>query len=134
MKTLLSTAAVLLSLAALTGVAHADTLQDSVNASIAQRLKAIPAPAQVTPHITFNPNTMTSDQRAGFVMALYIHSKICTTSQPDILVQMSSAIMNQAPPDSSDLARHLESMQADASRGPGEWCRTVTASFKTFVE
>jgi hypothetical protein len=119
---------------ALTGPAHADTLQDTLNASIAQRLKDIPAPAQVTPHMTFNPNVMTSDQRAAFVIGLFIHSKICTTKQPDVLVQMASAIMNQAAPDSSDLARQLDITQKDASRGPGEWCRTVSAAFKTFVE
>ena len=127
-------AATLAAVLSLAGSAHAGSVQDTVNESIAQRLKDIPEPAQVTPHITFNPNTMTSDQRAGFVIALYVHSKICTTKPPDILVQMSSAIMKQAAPDSSDLARHLDSMQKDSSIGPGEWYRTVTAAFKTYVE
>ncbi|UVO32266.1 hypothetical protein [Bradyrhizobium arachidis] len=109
-------------------------LQDEITKALVQKLKEAPAPAQVTPHMTFDLNGMNSDQRALFVITLHVHRAICTTKQPDILINMAHAIMTKAPPDASDLARHLKDQQAEAGRGPGEWCRAVSGAFKTYVE
>lgn len=136
MNRLITAAVVLLSLVApaMADYKPGETAQDSVNSMIEQRLRKTKGPIQLTPYLTFDVWSITDVDKARMVVGLYLHQKICSTKAPETVVLAVKAIMEHNPPTDVEFNRTLIEAQKESDGHIGEWCRTITASFKNWAE